>query len=64
MNTFANRFSTTSVEAEIRKAKEIAGEEEDVSDAMWGSQAGFGGIAQGGHTFAVPAVQDVSPPSF
>lgn len=60
MNSFATRFSTTGAEAEIRKAKEITGEDDDMSDAMWGSEAGLGGMVNGGLTFAMPAVHDVS----
>ena len=59
MNTFVNRFSTNSAEAEIRRAKEIIGDDEDGSEVMWGSQAGFGSLARGLPKFAVPDVPDV-----
>ena len=58
MNTFANRFSTTSAEAEIQRARDIF-EDEDGSETMWGSQAGFGALARGVPKFAVPSVPDV-----
>ena len=57
MNTFANRFSNTGVEAEIRRAAALADDEEP-SDAMWGSEAGFGTLVNG-HSFNIPAVSDV-----
>lgn len=60
MNTFAERFSTTSATSQLRKAQALAAEEDDVSDAMWGSEAGFGSLAKGVPTFAIPAVADVS----
>ncbi|GBE82129.1 proteasome component pts1 [Sparassis latifolia] len=60
MNTFANRFSSTGAVAELRRAKEILGEDEDVSESMWGSAAGFGNVANGVPTFSIPAVPDPS----
>ncbi|KAH8106813.1 N-terminal nucleophile aminohydrolase [Cristinia sonorae] len=62
MNSLVNRFSTTGYAAELRKAKEVLGEDDEGSDAMWGSQAGFGTLAKGVPTFSVPAVAD--PASF
>lgn len=59
MNSFVTRFSTSGPAAELRKAREAAGEDEDGSDVMWGSQAGFGSLANGAPTFTVPAVPDV-----
>ncbi len=59
MNSFAERFSTTSAAAEIRKAKETFGDDEDGSEAMWGSEAGFGNLARGIPQFNVPDVPDV-----
>ena len=60
MNTFVDRFSTTSAAAEIRRAKELFGEEDDCPEVMWGSQAGFGSLARGLPKFNVPDVPDVS----
>jgi 20S proteasome subunit beta 5 len=60
MNTFADRFSTTSGQSEIRRAQALAADEEDFSDSAWGSEAGFGNIAKGVPSFAIPAVPDVS----
>ena len=58
MNSFVERFSLTSAAAEIRKAKEILGDE-DGAEAMWGSEAGFGNLASGVPRFNVPQVADV-----
>ncbi|EMD38457.1 20S proteasome subunit [Gelatoporia subvermispora B] len=60
MHAFAERFSTNSASAELRRAKDILGEDNDVSDVMWGSNAGFGSLARGIPRFVVPAVQDPS----
>ena len=59
MNKFVDRFSTSNAMAEIRRAKEILEEEDDGSEVMWGSQAGFGALARGVPRFAVPDVPDV-----
>ncbi|KAI0318932.1 nucleophile aminohydrolase [Amylostereum chailletii] len=56
MNSFASRFSITGADHEIKRAKTLA-EEEDLSDAMWGSEAGFGSLVNG-HSFNIPAVAD------
>ncbi|KAI0054005.1 N-terminal nucleophile aminohydrolase [Auriscalpium vulgare] len=58
MNSFASRFIASSAENEIRQAKAMA-EEEGLTDAMWGSDAGFGSLVTG-HAFNVPAVPDPS----
>jgi hypothetical protein len=57
MNSFVSKFSTTDADSEIRRAKGIA-EEDGLTDAMWGSQAGFGQLVHG-HAFDIPAVPDV-----
>lgn len=59
MNSFVSRYSITSAESELRKAQAAAVEDGDFSDAMWGSAAGFGSLAQGVPMFKVPAVADV-----
>ena len=59
MNSFADRFSTTGLAADLRRAKEAFGEDEELSEAMWGSDAGFGTLAKGVPAFSVPAVSDV-----
>lgn len=59
MNTFLTRYSSTSPDADIRKAKELFGEDEEISDLMWGSTGGFGNLASGVPMFKVPSVQDV-----
>lgn len=57
MDSFVSKFSTTGADNEIRRAKNIA-DEDDLSDALWGSQAGFGQLVQG-HAFNIPSVPDV-----
>ena len=57
MNSLASRFSSTGVEAELRRAQALA-DEDEMTDAMWGSEAGLGTLASG-HAFAVPSVPDV-----
>ncbi|KAJ3012380.1 hypothetical protein NUW54_g1888 [Trametes sanguinea] len=58
MNSFLTRYSSTTPEADIRKAKELYGEDDDVSEMIWGSAGGFGNLAKGVPTFKVPAVPD------
>jgi 20S proteasome subunit beta 5 len=60
MNTFVNRFSTTGSIAELRNAHALVGEGE-ISDVMWGSEAGFGSLAKGVPSFSIPDVADVGP---
>jgi len=57
MNALVSKFSTTDADSEIRTALDIA-ENDGLTDAMWGSQAGFGQLARG-HTFNIPPVPDV-----
>lgn len=59
MNSFLTRYSSTSPEADILKAKELYGEDEDFSEIMWGSSGGFGNLASGVPMFKLPSVQDV-----
>ena len=59
MNSLVSKFSTANTDNEIRRAKGIA-EEDGLTDAMWGSQAGFGQLVNG-HAFNIPAVPDVRP---
>jgi 20S proteasome subunit beta 5 len=60
MNTFVNQFSTHSAVTQLRRAQQlVAAEEEEYSDAAWGSQAGFGNMIKNIPTFTVPAVADV-----
>ncbi|KAH9981345.1 N-terminal nucleophile aminohydrolase [Lactifluus volemus] len=58
MNSFVSKFSTTGAESEIKRAKDLA-DEDGLSDALWGSQAGFGQIVQG-PAFNIPPVPDPS----
>lgn len=61
MHAFLTRFSTTGAECEFRRAQAFTTDEGDLhtSDAVWGSQAGFGNLSAGIPTFAVPDVADV-----
>ena len=58
MNSLAERFSTSSALAKLRKTREFA-EDEEISDVMWGSTAGFGNLAKGAPSFYLPDVPDV-----
>jgi hypothetical protein len=58
MNSLAERFSKTSPLSRLRKTQALA-DDEEFSDAMWGSQAGFGNIAKGSPSFSVPPIPDV-----
>jgi len=58
MNSFVNRFASTSAANEFHNNDSIA-EDGEFSDAMWGSEAGFGSLAKGVPNFTVPAVPDV-----
>ena len=61
MNSFAERYSTTSLVSQLRRAQRLAADDdEEFSDATWGSEAGFGNLAKGLPTFTVPDVPDVS----
>ena len=57
MNALVTKFSTTDADSEIRTAMDIA-ENDGLTDAMWGSQAGFGQLVKG-HAFNIPPVPDV-----
>ena len=54
MNSFARKFLITDTEREIERSSDG----DRLSDAMWGSQAGFGQLVEG-HAFNIPAVPDV-----
>ncbi|KAJ7343272.1 20S proteasome subunit [Mycena albidolilacea] len=60
LHQFADRFSTTGAQSEIRRAQALAADDEDFSDSAWGSEAGFGSLAKGVPSFAVPDVPDPS----
>ena len=57
MNALVSKFSTTDADSEIRTAMGIA-EDDGLTNAMWGSQAGFGQLVHG-HAFNIPAVPNV-----
>lgn len=56
MNALVSKFSTNDADSEIRTAMDIA-ENDGLTDAMWGSQAGFGQLVKG-HSFNIPSVPD------
>lgn len=58
MNSILQRYSGSS--AGSRFSKSVVEEDNDFSDAMWGSEAGFGTLAKGVPGFVVPSVPDVS----
>ncbi|CAK5268846.1 unnamed protein product [Mycena citricolor] len=63
LRSFAQRFATTGPLSELQhRSQDLADDTGNLSDAAWGSQAGFGNIAQGAPTFSLPAVPD--PTSF
>ena len=57
MNSFARKFLVSDAEREIERSSKLI-DEDRLSDAMWGSQAGFGQLVDG-HAFNIPAVPDV-----
>jgi 20S proteasome subunit beta 5 len=60
MQAFAERYSTSGPLAELKRAQKVVDDDDEVSDAMWGSNGGFGAISNGTHSFVVPSVPDVS----
>jgi 20S proteasome subunit beta 5 len=60
MNTFVQRFSTIGPASELRKARQLATEDEDFSDALWGPVAGYGSSAKSVPSFLIPNVPSVS----
>lgn len=42
-----------------RRNATVVDDDEDISDAMWGSLGGFGSLASGAPSFTVPSVPDV-----
>lgn len=60
MNSFSQRFKTTGIVSQLRNARRFDEEDSDLSEAAWGSQAGFGNLARGSLSFVVPNVADVS----
>lgn len=65
MNSLVRQFDTSSAFSEIKRAKAIIEEDGDnMSDLMWGSYGGFGNLANGIPKFNIPAVPDVSFPTW
>ena len=58
MNSLVQKYSSTSFEGELRKAREELNDDE-IDAAMWGSSAGFGLLNKGVPTFNLPSVPDV-----
>jgi 20S proteasome subunit beta 5 len=56
MNSILQRYSGSSAGG---LSKSAIDEDNDFSDAMWGSQAGFGTLTKGVPGFVVPSVPDV-----
>jgi 20S proteasome subunit beta 5 len=59
MNSILQRYSGSNAG---RLSKATVDEDNDFSDAMWGSEAGFGTLAKGVPGFVVPSVPDVGLP--
>lgn len=55
MNSILQRYSGSNAGL----SKSTIDEDNDFSDAMWGSEAGFGTLAKGVPGFVVPSVPDV-----
>jgi 20S proteasome subunit beta 5 len=60
MNTFLERYSSTNSVSQLRRAQRLAEEDDECSDAAWGSQAGYGQLLNGPPSFTVPNVPDPS----
>lgn len=57
MNTLVNRFSSSSA---LQNFKNVTQEDDDITDASWGSSAGFGNLgASGIPSFDVPQLSNV-----
>lgn len=61
MNSFVERYSTTNPISQLRRAQRLVEDDDEFSDAAWGSKAGFGILSKGPPTFTVPDIPDVSP---
>lgn len=58
MNSLIQRYAGS---GHMRKRNvSIIDDEDDCSDAMWGSVAGYGSLAKGVPSFVIPSVPDVS----
>jgi 20S proteasome subunit beta 5 len=61
MNSLIQRYAGSGAAPHIQKRNaSIVDDDDDCSDAMWGSVAGYGSLARGVPSFVVPSVQDVS----
>jgi hypothetical protein len=60
MNTLVSRFSPSAAQVDIRRAREMAEEEDFGDDALWGSSGGFGNLGKAGvPNFHLPMVVNV-----
>lgn len=61
MNSLIQRYAGSGAVSHIQKRNaSIVDDDDDCSDAMWGSVAGYGGLAKGVPSFVIPSVPDVS----
>ncbi|KIM65350.1 hypothetical protein SCLCIDRAFT_542814 [Scleroderma citrinum Foug A] len=59
MNSLLQGFTGLSSNVELRRRNAtVVDDDEDISDAMWGSLGGFGSLASGAPSFTVPSVPD------
>jgi hypothetical protein len=60
MNSLIQRYAGSSAASQAqRRNVSIVDDDDEFSDAMWGSEAGFGSLAKGVPSFMVPSVPDV-----
>ena len=61
MNSLIQRYATSGAVSHVQKRNaSIVGDDDDCSNATWGSLAGYGSLAKGVPNFLVPSVPDVS----
>lgn len=61
MNTLIQRYATSGAVSHLQKRNaSIVGDDEDCSDAMWGSLAGYASLTKGVPSFVIPSIPDVS----
>lgn len=64
MNSLIQRFADSGAAYNLQKrSASIVDGDDDCSDAMWGSLAGYGSLPKGVPSFLVPQLPDVSLPS-
>ena len=60
MNSLIQRYAGSGAPHIQKRNTSIVDDDDDFSDAMWGSVAGYGSLAKGVPSFVVPSVPDVS----